>query len=146
MIIDCPECNKKFEIDSNLIPIDGRLLQCGNCNHKWFFKLNNIEKIVEKKKIETTEDTIVNNKIPKKKRKEEIIDQSKNKNQNETKSKNINYFNILLVVIISIIAFILILDTFKYQLTLIFPNIDFFLNNLYQSLEDIKLFIIDLIK
>tara|TARA_B100000965_G_scaffold325294_1_gene287521 strand:- start:436 stop:876 length:441 start_codon:yes stop_codon:yes gene_type:complete len=146
MIIDCPECNKKFEIDSNLIPIDGRLLQCGNCNHKWFFKLNNIEKIVEKKKIETTEDTIVNNKIPKKKRKEEIIDQSKNKNQNETKSKNINYFNILLVIIISIIAFILILDTFKYQLTLIFPNIDFFLNNLYQSLEDIKLFIIDLIK
>ena len=69
MIIDCPECNKKFEIDSNLIPIDGRLLQCGNCNHKWFFKLNNIEKIVEKKKIETTEDTIVNNKIPKKKEK-----------------------------------------------------------------------------
>ena len=146
MIIDCPECNKKFEIDSNLIPIDGRLLQCGNCNHKWFFKLNNIEKIVEKKKIETTEDTIVNNKIPKKKRKEEIIDQSKNKNQNETKSKNINYFNILLVVIISIIAFILILDTFKYQLTLIFPNIDFFLSNLYQSLEDIKLFLIDLVK
>ena len=146
MIIDCPKCNKKFEIDSNLIPIDGRLLQCGNCKHKWFFKLNNIEKITEEKKIETIEDKIVNNKITKKKIKEEIIDESKNKNQKVKISKNINYFNILLIVIISIIAFILILDTFKYQLTLIFPNIDFFLSNLYQSLEDIKLFLIDLVK
>ena len=40
MIIDCPNCNKKFDIDQNLIPSNGRLLQCGSCNHKWFFKLN----------------------------------------------------------------------------------------------------------
>ena len=40
MIIECPNCNKKFEIDQNLVPNDGRLLQCGNCSHKWFFKTN----------------------------------------------------------------------------------------------------------
>ena len=44
MIIDCPVCNKKFDIDQDLIPTDGRLLQCGSCNHKWFFKLNINEK------------------------------------------------------------------------------------------------------
>ena len=58
----------------------------------------------------------------------------------------INYFNILLVIIISAAAFILILDTFQNYLISTFPNIDFLLNNLYQSLEDIKLFILDLIK
>ena len=44
MIISCPNCNKKFKIDQNLIPINGRLLQCSNCKHKWHFK---IEKKVE---------------------------------------------------------------------------------------------------
>jgi len=38
MIITCINCNKKFDIDSNLIPDMGRLLQCANCEHKWFFK------------------------------------------------------------------------------------------------------------
>ena len=47
MIIDCPNCNKKFDIDQNLLPVNGRLLQCGSCNHKWFFKFNEIEKKTE---------------------------------------------------------------------------------------------------
>ena len=38
MIISCDQCHKKFEIDSSLIPKDGRLLECGSCNHKWFYK------------------------------------------------------------------------------------------------------------
>ena len=38
MIISCNNCGKKFNIDSNLIPKNGRLLQCSSCNHKWFFK------------------------------------------------------------------------------------------------------------
>ena len=38
MIVTCNNCNKKFDIDSNLIPAKGRLLQCSSCAHKWFFK------------------------------------------------------------------------------------------------------------
>ena len=40
MIIICINCKKKFEIESNLIPDIGRLLQCNGCDHKWFFKKN----------------------------------------------------------------------------------------------------------
>ena len=51
MIITCDNCNKKFDIDSNLIPDKGRLLQCASCDHKWFFKKeileNSISPIVE---------------------------------------------------------------------------------------------------
>ena len=39
MIISCEKCTKKFNIRDELIPENGRLLQCGNCNHKWFYKL-----------------------------------------------------------------------------------------------------------
>ena len=38
MIISCENCNKRFEVSDNLIPEEGRLLQCSSCDHKWFFK------------------------------------------------------------------------------------------------------------
>ena len=38
MIIECINCNKKFEVDPDLIPIKGRNIQCGSCDHIWFFK------------------------------------------------------------------------------------------------------------
>ena len=148
MVIDCPVCNKKFDIDQDLIPTDGRLLQCGSCNHKWFFKLNiNEKKPEEEIKIKAKKDFNINvegtDKNLKKEKKvetEEIIPKKKKE------KKSINYLNIILVIIISTAAFILVLDTFKNQLTSVFPNIKFLLNNLYQSIEDIKLFILDLIK
>ena len=40
MIITCNNCNKNFEVDSSVIPENGRLLQCNSCNYKWFFKKN----------------------------------------------------------------------------------------------------------
>jgi len=57
MIVQCNNCHKKFDLDVNLIPEEGRLLQCSACNNTWFFK---------KKKIETpqevTKPEIQNNK------------------------------------------------------------------------------------
>ena len=47
MIISCENCNKRFEVGDNLIPDQGRLLQCSSCDHKWFFKKT--EKLIKKK-------------------------------------------------------------------------------------------------
>ena len=38
MIIECPACSKQFNINEKLIPDEGRLLKCGNCDHTWFYK------------------------------------------------------------------------------------------------------------
>ena len=157
MIITCPSCNKKFNVDASLIPQEGRTLQCGFCDHKWFFKKENTDdeiKILEKK---IPEPVIEDNKNLSENIKEDIVDEedqdteslksSKEKLSKKVKKKNdINYFNILIVIIISFIALILILDTFKAQLSLIIPNIEVILDNLYQSINDIKLFTLDLIK
>ena len=148
MIIECPNCNKKFEIDQNLVPTEGRLLQCGSCSHKWFFKLDIVEeKNEEKIKINVKPDLDISkeDKNLSLNTESEIETEVTIKTKKKDKVK-INYLNILLVIIITFVAFILVLDTFKNQLTSIFPNISFFLDNLYQSLEDIKLFVLDLIK
>ena len=146
MIIECPKCNKKFQIDQNLIPSNGRKLQCGSCDHNWFFKFENENKV-------KNEDIQIDEKISDSKEKtsfEEDAIENENKNTNNEKSKlkenNLNYFKIILVAIISFVAFIIVLDTFKNSLTSIFPNIKIILDNLYQSLHDIKLFMLDLFK
>ena len=54
MIISCNNCNKKFDIDSSLIPEKGRLLQCSSCNHKWYFTKEIINEPVKPIKIDTT--------------------------------------------------------------------------------------------
>ncbi len=147
MIITCPCGEKKFEIDQKLIPSEGRMLQCGSCDHKWFFKINTDEKIVEEK-INIDTDNNSENYIDQsakslekslKDKEEKIIPEKKNDKE------SINYLNIIIVVIISIAACILILDTFEKHLVSIFPNISFILDNLYQSIEDVKLFILDLV-
>jgi len=148
MIIKCPNCNKKFDIDQKLIPSSGRLLQCGSCNHKWFFELNIIKKNTEEEiKIKPKKDFVKNINPPAEElKKETIIEHKIIIPEKKNEKKNINYFNILLVAILSMIAFTLVIDTFQNQLISVFPNIKFLLNNLYQSIEDIKLFTLDLIK
>ena len=148
MIISCPSCNKKFEVDVSLIPKEGRLLQCGSCSHQWFYKpqskINIPEEIVELKNEVIQEKEIVSSikeekiEIPKK----EKIKESENK---ESPNK-INFLNIIIVAIISFAALILIIETFKFQISNYIPNIDFYLSSLYESLKDIYLFFKDLIK
>ena len=155
MIITCPCGEKKFEIDQKLIPSEGRMLQCGSCDHQWFFKINDPEKKIVTEEILTSEkvekkeiDSIGSSSNDKTKNSQnEISSETYNAKNIEKKPKrNYNFLNILLVIIISITALILILDTFKDNLETVFPNIKFLLSNLYQSIEDIKLFIFDLIK
>ena len=39
MIITCPNCNKQFKINPSQIPLNGRDLKCGSCDHIWFYKI-----------------------------------------------------------------------------------------------------------
>ena len=153
MIITCPRCQKKFNIDDKLIPIEGRLVKCGACDHTWFFKPT---ENIEDKQGAGTPDTPINEEekrefIRVKQNKETIKPKADKTKGNKKylpvikKEKSKNYFKLFLVFIISIIAIVVLIDTFKVPLSYIIPNINFYLENLYQSLIDIKLFTINLI-
>ena len=142
MIIGCPKCKKKFDINDSLIPNKGRLLQCSSCGNKWFFKKKNeiktkIQRISNKQKIDE---------IPKET--EDLIAEAEKYNivEKKTKKRKISILNIILILLINFIALIIVLDTFKIQINNIFPNFEFFLENFYETLKDIYLFLIDLIK
>ena len=156
MIIACNNCHKKFNIDSNLIPDKGRLLQCNSCDHKWFYKKEIINKPIEAIKIEKVETidlldstTEIEPDINDSNHENEskIVEKKKLKDESLTKPKkqrNFRILNLLVVSIISLAAFIIILDTFKTPIGKIVPNIDLLLYNLYETFKDVVLFIKDL--
>ena len=167
MIITCNNCNKKFDIDSSLIPDKGRLLQCASCDHKWFFKKEVLENTVspidedidninvfdqnssstneEERVSDVAKDEVEVDLKEEIKEKNEInINKSTQVNNKPKKQKNFKILNIFIVAIISSVAFIIIVDTFKYPIGKIVPNIEFILYNLYESIKDISLFIRDL--
>ena len=70
-----------------------------------------------------------------------------NENNNfPTEKKRIGILSIIVVVVISFIALLIIFDTFKMYIASFIPNIDFYLSSLYESLKDIFLFFLDLVK
>ena len=138
MIIECINCHKKFEVKSSLIPQSGRKIQCGSCNHIWFYKeIKNITK----DEIKIKDDNHKNAEIIKELDKKEIKDKPKTNNLNFSK-----FLSYLIVGIISFVAIIVILDTFKSPLQKIFPNLEIFLFNLNETLKDIFLFIKNLLQ
>ena len=147
MIISCEKCNKKFELEDNLIPETGRLLQCGSCSYQWHYiptnkitLVNEIDSTKSSKNIKKSVKKIDKKKINADKN---ILESDESILENK---KGVGFFSYLLVIIISLLALLVIGDTFKPYLLTIVPNLDFYLSSLYESLTDIYLFFKDLLK
>ena len=147
MIIICPCGEKKFEVDENLIPDKGRLLKCGSCDQTWFFNKNVseqteplIDKPANQKKILYKDENLDKSvsKTPIKPGSELVKYKPK---YNFTFGKFLSY---IIVSIISFVAIIIVLDTFKDPLSNIFPNLELVLYNLFETLRDLILFAKDL--
>ena len=157
MIIQCINCNKKFEVDPELIPEKGRTIQCGSCDNNWFYKKvisqssseihKEIPLVEEIQEINISNQNIGEINIPDEKLEDKTdtkeIDDKINSKKSNVFNKIISY---LIVAIISFVALIIVLDTFKTPLNNIFPNLEQILFNLYETFEDIGLFFKDLIK
>ena len=164
MIIVCIKCTKKFEVNTSLIPDKGRTIQCGSCNHIWFYKpeieqskneikaeitshksnnndLENKKNDNVNQKLSKTEDTNDHENIAKtESSSDEVIND--NKKTTFSVSKFLSYF---LVFLITFIALIIVLDTFKSPLSSIIPGLEIFLYNFFETLKDLYLFIKNLL-
>ena len=144
MIIECQNCNKKFDLEDKLIPLKGRMVQCGFCHSQWQ-QLPNIitsslkEKVIDK--VDISKDEAKEQSINKRKK-----IRSKTRDNQKFKSKNIGFFSYIFIFLISIIAFFLIAETFEYQINNIFPNFGNYIIYVYETLNNILILIKDLFK
>ena len=165
MIVNCKCGKKKFNVDSSLIPYEGRLLKCGSCSKIWYYtpiiETKNDEELDIKInesviKNELQSDEAINDKnfadISEEVLSEENRDHDQNEennikeeNENEEKQGKIKtvlvYF---IVIVISLLGLIFLLDTFKSYLISIFPTITPLFDSFYETFLDFKLFIKDL--
>ena len=164
MIIECPSCSKKFSIDEKLIPDEGRLLKCGNCEHTWFYKKDEKIKLeaentkisqIEENKSEINIEPVdvpiketkkIRKKISKKSSTKESTSKELVSIDKSSVSRENNIIKKIFLIIISIIAFILLIDTFKNHISVIFPGIVQMSDSLYLVINDLKLFIKDLVR
>ena len=154
MIIVCPSCSKNFNVRDDQIPDKGRLLQCSSCKHEWFYTKNTIP--VDDNLDEQSNDELAQESFgildEEENRDDEVIvedktiELEKRKNIKKEKTTKVNFFKLLLVFIISFVAFVLIVDTFIVQISVYIPFAEKYLDNLYQSIIDISLFFQNLIK
>tara|TARA_Y100000996_G_scaffold329653_1_gene265787 strand:+ start:366 stop:860 length:495 start_codon:yes stop_codon:yes gene_type:complete len=164
MIISCPNCNKKFNIDQRLIPETGRLLQCSSCDHKWHYtmsKINNGLKINEEIQNKENKNKILKPNLNEDSSKNEVIKKNDKINikqksikkeiriKNKKPSIKFDFGNLLknlVILIITFFALVLILDTFKMNLSNYVPILVPLLDNLYESMIDLSFFLKDLVK
>ena len=153
MIIDCPCGKKKFSVKDELIPAKGRLLQCGTCDREWFYSknistINETNVKIPDEEIAQESFGIIEDKYDDDDVFEEdkTVELEKPKTSKKQKTKQVNFFKLLLVFVISFVAFTLIVDTFLLQISEHFPFAEKYLDNLYQSIIDISLFFQNLIK
>ncbi len=140
MIINCECGKKKFNIDSSLIPEEGRLLKCGSCSKIWHYtpvlQTKNdedldvkIDENIIKNDVHSNE--VINNEnftdtnqgvLSEENTGDEKID-IKDEKENEKKDGKIKILLIyLIIILISLLGFIFLLDTFKSYLLSIFPR------------------------
>ena len=150
MIIDCIKCDKKFEVNTSLIPDGGRTIQCGSCNHVWFYKPK-IEQSKNEIKTEVSSSNSNNNVLENKEddhANEKLLKTDETKNTEPSSNELINeikkttfsvskFLSYFLVFLITFIALIIVLDTFKSPLSSIIPGLEIFLYNFFETLKDL---------
>ena len=150
MILECQNCNKKFNVNDTLIPSKGRLVQCGFCHSKWHQLPKITENLVEKKVIDKVDVSKDETKIQpvnyKKKVKNLDRIETKTSPKQKKKIKNIGLFSYISIFLISIIALFLIAETFLSQLNNIFPGFENYIIYVYETLNNILILIKDLFK
>ena len=164
MIIDCINCIKKFDVKDSLIPDNGRTIQCGSCNHIWFYKpkieqsKNEIKTEISSQKsnnkvLENKKDDNLNEKLSKTEDTSNLENVANTGptsveliNENKKTTFNISKFlSYFLVFLITFISLIIVLDTFKSPLSSIIPGLEIFLYNFFETLKDLYLFIKNLL-
>ncbi len=119
------------------------------CNQTWFFNKNKDEE------IKLSADEVVVEKKPKVKEKK-IRKPISNFSTNVKKGSELvkyqpkynftfgKFLSYIIVSIITFVAIIIVIDTFKDPLSNIFPNLELVLYNLFETLRDLILFVKDL--
>ena len=130
-------------------------------DHIWFFNPSAQEPLIESEIKKSKKNQIKRQKINFENKNQQTRNSTKNNNKTKTQSTKKNYelapykskstfslsklLSYIIVLIITFVAVIIVIDTFKSPIYKMFPNVEIIIFSLFEVLKDIELFIKDLI-
>ena len=143
MFIQCSDCDYKYLVNSADLKPDGRMVQCANCNHRWFQESLKGEEILASSVPKTSQKEEHDNANNKQSEDEESTPKEiKNLPSTVVKEKKVSLVNTFLVVFLIVFLFFLFW-VFKSYGTNIFVLVKFYINEFFFNL---RLIIDDLAK
>ena len=143
MFIQCSDCDYKYIVNSADLKPDGRMVECANCNHRWFQEplkgddllSSSVPKISQEKTLKKDEESQNNETdLPSK--------EIKNLPSTVVREQKVSFINTFLVILFLVLIIILFWTLRSYG-TNIFVLISFYINEFFFNL---KLIIDDLAK
>ena len=166
MLVTCNSCEKKFTVPDSAISESGRLLQCGSCGNKWTQypikekQTKEIKKSLTIEKKQPPKEKKNKNPVKKKKREInlyseeylkkkhglEIKDSSNNVKvkKNKVTTSSTNFLSYLITTTIFIFAFFGVLNLTKDLIILNYPSTEILINSLYETIDILKISIINI--
>ena len=143
MFIQCSDCDYKYLVNSSELKPDGRMVECANCNHRWFqeplqgeeISSSSVPKTSHKEQYENTENK-------QSKEEESLPKEIKNLPSTVVKEKKVSLVNTFLVVFLITFLFFLFWIFKSYGMN-IFVLVKFYINEFFFNL---RLIIDDLAK
>ena len=141
MFIQCSDCDYKYIVNSADLKPDGRMVECANCNHRWFQEplkgedllSSSVPKMSQEKTLEKESQNKENNLKTK---------EIKNLPSTVVREQKVSYINTFLVVVF-LVLIVFLFWTLKSHGTNIFVLVSFYINEFFFNL---KLIIDDLAK
>jgi predicted Zn finger-like uncharacterized protein len=143
MFIQCSDCDYKYIVNSADLKPDGRMVECANCNHRWYQELLQAEELISPSLPITSSEKTANDERYKKNDEKKILTKEiKNLPSTVVREKKVSLVNTFLVIFLLIFLFF-IFWAFRSYGTNIFVLVKFYINEFFFNL---RLIIDDLAK
>ncbi len=143
MFIQCSECDYKYIVNSADLKPDGRMVECANCNHRWYQEPLQAEELLSSSVPKaSSEDSNANEENNKNEEKHILTKEIKNLPSTVVREKKVSFLNTFLVIFFLVFIFFTFW-VFKSYGTNIFVLVSFYINEFFFNL---RLIIDDLAK
>ena len=143
MFIQCSDCDYKYIVNSADLKPDGRMVECANCNHRWYQEPLQAEELLSPSlPSNSAEKSDINEQYIKKDARKISTKEIKNLPSTVVREKKVSLVNTFLVIFLLIFLFFTFW-AFKSYGTNIFVLVKFYINEFFFNL---RLIIDDLAK
>ena len=127
MFIQCADCDYKYLVNSADLKPDGRMVECANCNHRWFQEPLPADEILSSSVPKTNQQNEKN-------RNNDLLDKEiKNLPSTVVKEKKVSIVNTFLVIFLLVFLFFIFWTLRSYG-TNIFVLLNFYINEFFFNL------------